>query len=321
MIGVSDAPSNLPRRPPRRRTRTQQLRLDLPLLLMAAPAVALMLLFNYLPMLGNVIAFMDYVPFVPFFENRFVGLEVFQRLFSDDRFWAALSNTLVFTGLNLAFYFPVPIALALFIHSLLRPWIRSFLQSVLYLPHFLSWVIVVGFFQQTFGGAGVVNQFLSQYDLATINLMQAPELFKALVVSQVVWKDAGWGTIIFLAALAAVDDSLYEAAAMDGAGVWRRLWHITLPGIRHIIVLLLILRLGDALSVGFEQFLLQRDAVGPAAAEVLDTYVYFNGVLAGDWSIGVAAGLFKGVLGLALILIANKVAHLLGEDGVYRNAH
>ncbi|HIT76660.1 MAG TPA: sugar ABC transporter permease [Candidatus Avipropionibacterium avicola] len=286
---------------------------------MILPAVIVMITFVYLPLLGNVIAFMDYVPFVPFLENEFTGLQNFERLFGDENFWLALGNTLMFTALNLVFYFPVPIALAIFVHSMLHPWIRSFLQSVLYLPHFLSWVIVVGFFQQTLGSAGILNQFLAQSGMDTVNLMQNPELFKFMIVAQTVWKDAGWGTIIFLAALSAIDDSLYESAAMDGAGVWRRLWHITLPGIRPIIILMLILRLGDALSVGFEQFLLQRDSVGPRAAEVLDTYVYFNGVVAGNWSIGVAAGLFKGVIGLVLILVANKVAHLLGEDGIYRN--
>ncbi|MBZ2198999.1 ABC transporter permease [Occultella gossypii] len=286
---------------------------------MIVPAVALMLLFIYIPLLGNVIAFMDYVPFVPFLDNGWVWFENFERLFADGDFWLALANTLVFTALNLLLFFPIPVMLALFVHSLLHPWLRSFLQSVLYLPHFLSWVIVVGFFQQTLGSAGVLNQFLAQNGLDPVNLMQNPELFKFMIVGQTVWKEAGWGTIIFLAALTAIDDALYESAAMDGAGVGRRLWHITLPGIRPIIILMLILRLGDALSVGFEQFLLQRNSVGPAAAEVLDTYVYYHGVVAGNWSVGVAAGLFKGVVGLILILAANKFAHLLGEDGIYKS--
>jgi putative aldouronate transport system permease protein len=188
---------------------------------------------------------------------------------------------------------------------------------VLYLPHFRSWVIVVGFFQQTLGSGGVLNHTLRNLDLGTISVMSDPETFKLLLTAQVIWKDAGWGTIIFLAALAAIDDSLYEAAAIDGAGAWKRFLHVTLPGIRPIIVLLLILRLGEALNVGFEQILLQRNAVGAHAAEVLDTYVYFHGVVDGNWSTGIAVGLIKGIVGFLLILAANKAAHLLGEQGVY----
>lgn len=301
----------------RRRRWRSRWREDHPLLVMVLPAVVLMLAFVYVPLLGNVMAFMEYVPFVPLNENEWVGLDNFENLFSDARFWSAVGNTLMFTFLNLAFYFPIPIALAIFIHSLLHPWIRGWLQSVLYLPHFLSWVIVVGLFQQMFGATGILNQTLSQHGMATVNIMQNPDIFRAVIVGQTIWKDAGWGAIIFLAALAAIDDSLYESAVMDGAGLWRRMWHVTLPGIRPIVILLLVLRLGEALNVGFEQFLLQRDAVGPAAAEVLDTFVYFNGVVSGDWSLGVAAGLFKGVIGLALILAANKIAHMMGEDGIY----
>ncbi|WP_285727563.1 ABC transporter permease [Psychromicrobium xiongbiense] len=294
-----------------------RLRRDYPLLLMVLPAVALLLTFVYIPLLGNVIAFMDYVPFIPIWSNDWVGLDNFTKLFSNTGFWQALFNTIQITFLNLALYFPVPIALAVFLHSLISPFLRTFVQSVLYLPHFLSWVIVVGLFQQTLGGSGVLNQFLQSNHLDPVNILANADTFKLLLTSQVIWKDAGWGTIIFLAALVAIDDSLYEAAAIDGAGWWGRFWHVTLPGLRPIIILLLILRLGDALSVGFEQVILQRDTVGPAAAEVLDTFVYYNGIVNGDWGIGIAAGLLKGLIGLLLVLGANKAAHLLGEQGVY----
>lgn len=295
-----------------------QFRRDSPLLIMVTPAVVLLLLlFVYIPLLGNVIAFMDYQPYIPIPDSPWVGFANFAALFGDPAFWNAVSNTLQITFIQLVLFFPVPIALAIFIHSLTWPWLRSIVQSVLYLPHFLSWVIVVGFFQQSLGSGGVLNTWLRQLDLGTVSVMSDPATFKLLLSSQVIWKDAGWGTIIFLAALAAIDDSLYEAAAIDGAGAWSRFWHITLPGIRPIIVLLLILRLGEALSVGFEQIILQRNAVGPGAAEVLDTYVYYHGVIDGNWSTGIAAGLIKGLVGLVLILVANKAAHMLGEQGVY----
>ena len=147
--------------------------------------------------------------------------------------------------------------------------------------------------------------------------MTKPDTFIVLVTAQAIWKDAGWGMIVFLAALSTINPALYEAAAADGANRWRRMWHITLPGLRPVIVLLLILRLGDALTVGFEQFILQRSAVGGGAAEVLDTYVYYQGLLVGDFGYGAAAGLFKGVVGLVLVLLANRFAHLIGEQGVY----
>lgn len=284
---------------------------------MVVPGALLFIVFHYVPLLGNIIAFQDYLPYVGFTESPFVGLANFERLFTDDAFWQALQNTLVITLLQLVLFFPIPIALALLLNSIVGETLKRIVQSVAYLPHFISWVIIVALFQQTLGGAGFLNQFLRAHDLATVNIMTNPEIFKLLLVSQSIWKDAGWGTILFLAALSTIDTQLYEAAVVDGAGKWRRLWHVTLPGIRSVIVLLVVLRLGEALSVGFEQILLQRDAVGPAAAEVLDTYVYFHGVQGGDWSTAAAAGLFKGVVGLILILAANKAAHKLGEQGVY----
>jgi putative aldouronate transport system permease protein len=191
-------------------------------------------------------------------------------------------------------------------------------QSVVYLPHFFSWVLVVTIFQQMFGGAGLVNQFLRRNGAGTWDFMTDPATFKLLVTSQAVWKEAGWGIIVFLAALAAIDQSLYEAAAADGAGRRRRMWHITLPGMRGVIVLMLVLRLGNALTVGFEQLLIQRDAVGRDAADVLDTFAFYYGIGTNDYGYGAAAGLFKSVISLLLIWGANRLAHAFGEDGLYR---
>lgn len=304
-------------RPRRQRLRHRLLR-DRLLLLMMVPGVAYFLVFEYLPMAGNVIAFKDYVPFIGFLNSEWVGLANFQRMFADPAFWNATANTLLISLLQLAFYFPAPIALAILLHSLTREPIRRIAQSVIYLPHFLSWVIVVALFQQVLSSTGLVNGVLGDAGLHTVHILGNPELFKPLMVVQVIWKDAGWGTIIFLAALSKVDEQLYEASAIDGAGPWRRFWHVTLPSIRPIIILLLILRLGDILTIGFEQMFLQRDAVGPEAAEVLDTFVYYTGVINGDYGYATAAGLFKGVIGGLLIYAANRAAHWFGEQGVYR---
>jgi putative aldouronate transport system permease protein len=339
--GPGTAQTRPPDRPPARsaqRTRRRgrvslraRFRRDWQLLVMCIPMVVLFGLFNYLPMLGHTIAFQDYSPFrgdsplAAYIESPWLGFTNFADLFADPRFWTAFRNTLVIFSVQLIFFFPLPIFLAILMNSILSRKIRSVVQTIIYLPHFFSWVLVVAFFQQMLGGAGLIAQIMHRMDtdgrwgIEPINFMTNPDTFVALVTSQVIWKDAGWGMIVFLAALTQINPNLYEAASADGAGPWRRFWHITLPGLRPVIVLLLILRLGNALSVGFEQFILQRDFVGARAAEVLDTFVYFvvfGG--GGSFSYGAAAGLFNGVVGLILILSANRVAHMLGEDGIYR---
>ncbi|MFG1780209.1 ABC transporter permease [Micromonospora sp. NPDC049051] len=328
---TTDAPAATGQGPPAGRTRRSRprhrlrdrLRRDWPLLAMTAPAAALLLVFHYLPTLGNVIAFQDYNPFVgddpveAFWHSEWIGFGNFEALFGDPLFWDAVRNTLTITAFQLVFFFPLPILLAVLLNSLVSARLRGFVQSVVYLPHFFSWVLVVTFFVQMLGGAGLLAQEMRAAGMQPFDVMTDPDTFIVLVTAEAVWKDLGWGAIVFLAALAAIDPNLYEAAAADGAGRWRRLWHITLPGLRPVIVLLLIMRLGDALSVGFEQFILQREAVGREAAEVLDTFVYYQAISTQQWGLGAAAGLFKAVVGLVLILTANKVAHRLGEQGVY----
>jgi putative aldouronate transport system permease protein len=309
-----------PPQPPTRRKLSVWARLnrDRSLLIMVAPALLLTIVFAYVPMAGVATAFKFYNIYHGFWASPWIGFTNFRDLLIDSQFWHAFQNTLVISAVQLVLYFPIPIALALLLDSVMSGKVRSFIQSVVYLPHFFSWVLVVTIFQQMLGGAGVINQILRQNGLDTWGIMTDPGAFKYLVTAQAVWKEAGWGIIIFLAALAAVDRSLYDAAAADGAGRWRRLWHVTLPGLRGIIVLLLVLRLGNALTVGFEQMLIQRQAVGRDAAEVLDTFAYYRGVVNNDFGFGAAAGLFKGILSMGLILAANRLAHAFGEDGLYR---
>lgn len=285
--------------------------------LLITPGVIYFVAFQYLPLLGNIIAFQDFSPFLGFFDSPWIGLDNFSRLFSDPDVGVAVSNTLIISLLQIVFAFPVPIALAIALNNMVSNKARRFLQSVLYLPHFISWVIIISIFQQILGGDGFINNFIRGVGGKPIDIMSNPDFFKPLVVLQVIWKDSGWGTIIFLAALTAIDTSLYEAAVIDGANKWRRIWHITLPGIRSTIILLLVLRLGTILNTGFEQIFLQRNAVGAGAAEVLDTFVYFRGVQAGDWGFSTAVGLIKGLVGLVLILGANKIARKFGEEGLF----
>ncbi|PRY14007.1 ABC transporter permease [Kineococcus rhizosphaerae] len=299
------------RRP--RLTRDQAL-----LVAIGLPGALALIVFHYVPLLGNVIAWQDYQPYLGLTESDWVGWQNFSFLWDGNpEFRNALWNTIVLTVIQTVLIFPVPLALALVLNSLAGERLKRTLQSILYLPHFLSWVIVVALFQQMLGNAGMLNTFLVQHDFPVLHIIGAPELFKALVTSQAIWKDAGWGTILFLAAISRIDQEQYEAAAVDGANSRQRLWHITLPALKGLIVLLLILRLGSSLSVGFEQILLQQGPVGLQASEVLDTWVYNNGILGGNWGTSAAAGLVKGLVGVLLVIGANKLAHVFGERGVY----
>ena len=298
--------------------RRRRLRRDGLLIGIGLPGAIALILFQYVPLLGNVIAFQDYQPYLEISEAPFVGLENFSFLWDGNpEFLNALRNTLVLTVVQTVIVFPVPLFLALLLNSLAGERLKRLTQSILYLPHFLSWVIVVALFQQMLGNAGALNTFLLQNDLPMLEIIGVPDMFVALITTQAIWKDAGWGTIIFLAAISQIDQEQYEAAAVDGAGSWRRLWHITLPSLKGLFILLLILRLGNSLSVGFEQIILQQGPVGLQASEVLDTWVYNKGIIQGDWGLSAAAGLFKSVVGVLLVIGANKLAHLLGEAGVY----
>jgi putative aldouronate transport system permease protein len=306
-------------RPQQQLSLGQRLLRDKVLLLFALPGTALIIAFHYVPLLGNVIAFKDYQPFLGIGSSDWAGWANFSVIFTGDpAFVQALKNTLILTSLQSVFVFPAPILLALLLNSLFSERIKRIAQSILYLPHFMSWVIVVALFQQMLGGSGLLNNYLRSHDLATLDIIGNSELFHVLLTSQIIWKDTGWATILFLAALSQIDSQLYEAASVDGASRMRQLWHVTLPGLRGIIILLFILRLGDSLTVGFEQIILQQQAVGRDISEVLDTYVYNNGVIGGAWGVAAAVGLVKGLVGVALVLAANKVAHIFGEQGVYQ---
>ncbi|MFK4084720.1 ABC transporter permease [Kribbella sp. NPDC020789] len=296
-----------------------RLRRDYPILLLAVPGMLIICAFHYFPLWGNVIAFQDYQPYLGVSKSLWSQFDNFRTIVDGDpEFLNAVRNTLVLTAIQTVIVFPAPIVVALVLHSLLSNRIRQFVQTVIYLPHFMSWVIVVAVFQQMLGGTGMINNWLRSHGYDPIHVIGNAEAFRALLTSQVMWKDTGWATILFLAVLSQIDRSLYEASAVDGAGRWKQTWHITLPGLKPIIILLLILKLGDSLTVGFEQIILQQQAVGTDISEVLDTYVYNNGILGGDWGTSAAVGLVKSVVALILVLGANKLAHRFGEEGVYR---
>lgn len=306
---------------PRRRVASLGARLvrDYPVLVLAVPGMVIILAFQYYPLYGNIIAFQDFQPYLGIGKSLWNGVENFAVIINGDpEFLNAVKNTLILTLIQTVIVFPAPIVVAITLHTLLSNKLRQLVQSILYLPHFMSWVIVVAIFQQVLGGTGMINNWLRSHGMDPVHIIGNADAFRALITSQVMWKDTGWATILFLAVLSQIDRSLYEASAVDGSTRWQQILHITLPGLKPIIILLLILKLGDSLSVGFEQIILQQPAVGTDASEVLDTYVYNNGILGGAWGVSAAVGLVKGIIGLALVLTANKLAHRLGEEGIYR---
>lgn len=285
---------------------------------MLAPGIAYFIIFKYVPMYGITMAFQDYQPYLGFFDSPWVGFKHFERFFGEPQFWMLFRNTAILALYNLIFFFPLPIVLALMLNEVRSSFYKRFVQTLVYIPHFVSWVVVVGIFYMLFTTEnGLINEFLFQLTGKKIAFLQDPEWFRSMIVTQSIWKEVGWGTIIFLAALAGVDLQLYEAARMDGAGRWRQLWHITLPAIKSTIVILLILRLGNFLDSGFEQIFLMLNPTTRDVGEVFDTYVYVKGLTQAQYSYSAAVGLFKSVVGLVLVVSANWLAKRFGEEGVY----
>lgn len=288
------------------------------LYLMLLPGVLYFLIFKYLPMGGLVIAFQDYLPWNGILGSPFVGMKHFIRLFTEDTFFMLMRNTLVIFGLNILFSFPFPILLSLLLNELRNAKLKKSIQTIIYLPHFMSWVIVVSIFYVLLTTeGGVVNNIILANGGERISFLTDPRWLRPMYIFQQIWKGAGWGTIVYLAAITNVDEQLYEAAEMDGANRFRKMWHITLPAIRPTIVTLLILKIGDVLELGFEHMFLLMNSLNREVAQIFDTYVYTAGIQNGQLSYSTAVGLFKGLIGLVLVVGANKLAKKVGEDGVY----
>nr|WP_246239242.1 sugar ABC transporter permease [Paenibacillus anseongense] len=288
------------------------------LYIMVTPGLLYFGLFKYWPMWGVLIAFKDYLPFRGFWNSPWVGFKHFDRFFHDPVFWLLFKNTFVLAIYNIVFFFPIPILIALMLNELRLEWFKRTVQTAIYIPHFVSWVVVVGMAYTFFSlENGIFTNMLVQAGMEKTNFLMSNTWFRPMIILEVIWKESGWGTIIFLAALSGVDPTLYEAAKIDGAGRFKQMWHITLPAIRSTIVILFILRLGNFLDTGFEQIFLMLNSTNREVGEVFDTYVYSNGVQQGQFSFSTAVGLFKSLVGLCLVLAANKIAKKFGEQGVY----
>ncbi|HZG75581.1 MAG TPA: ABC transporter permease subunit [Paenibacillus sp.] len=285
--------------------------------LLALPGILHFVVFKYIPMFGNAIAFQNYNIFQGLTGSPWVGLFHFERMVTYAEFYEILKNTLVISFYSIVFGFPAPLVLALLLNELRQGWLKRPVQTLLYLPHFLSWVIVGGIFTQLLSPKGVVNAWLEGFGIAPYDFLTNPDSFVGMLVSIGIWKEVGWGMIIYLAALAGINPNLYEAAMVDGANRWRRMWHITLPSLLPSIVVLFLLRIGNLLDANVEQMLVFLNPLVRDVGEVIDTYVYSVGLLSAQFSYTTAIGLFKSIIGFALIVGLNRLSHRATGESIY----
>lgn len=303
-----------PRRPHPFRRKTEHLswrktlRRDWQLYSLVILPLVFFAIFRYLPMLGNVIAFRRFRPGGNIFGEEWVGLRYVQMFLADPTFWTVFGNTLAIGSLTLLFCFPLPIILALLLNEVRSRYFKKLVQTISYLPHFLSIVIIAGMLMQLLSLEGTINQIVRAVGGEAIPFLQLPEWFRMVYVSSEVWQTVGWGTILYLAALTSVDSALYEASRIDGANRWQQTWHVTLPGVRPTMVTLLILNIGSFLTVGFEKILLLYNPLTYPTADVISTYLYRVGLEANNFSYAAAIGMFEAIIGLTLILSANAIS-------------
>ncbi len=272
---------------------------------MLIPGVVYYALFKFGPMFGLIAAFKNYQPFLGFFDSEWVGFKYFIRFFTDKSFMKLLGNTLTLSLLNLIFFFPMPILVALLLNEVKCGWFKRTVQSVVYLPHFLSWVVLGGIFIDILApGDGLINQVIKAFGGQPIFFLGDNKWFPFTLIVTETWKSFGYGTIVYLAAITGIDLSLYEAAQVDGANRWKQIWHITLPGMRMVIVLLMVLSLGNVLNAGFDQVFNLYSPPVYASGDIIDTFVYRIGMLEAQFGVATAVGLFKSVISLTLISVS-----------------
>lgn len=283
--------------------------------LMMAPGLVFFVIFHYLPIWEAKLAF-EQLRIIP--PNIWVGWKHFQTLFSSPVFWQVMANTLIISAMKIAFVFPVPILVALLLNEVRKGSLRKFVQSAIYLPHFLSWVVIAGIVIAALSPSdGVVNDARALFGLQPRGYMTDQGAIRWVLVFSEMWRSAGWDSLLYLAAIIGIDQQLYDAAEMDGASRWEKMRHVTLPGIVPTIATLFILNAGMFLSADLNQVInLSNDAVR-AKIDIIDTYVYRIGMQTGEYSLATAAGLFKAVLGMVLIVVAHNVSKRLTGKGVW----
>jgi len=287
------------------------------LYLLFVPIAVWYIIFCYVPMGGIVIAFKDFKILKGIWDSPWVGFQNFEKFMSSTAFLATLKNTIVISGMNLLFVFPAPIIFALLLNEIRNPFAKRFIQTVSYLPHFISWAIAGGLVYMLLSpSTGPINAVIRFFGGSSVNFMSESRFFRWIVTLSSMWKGLGWGAIVYLAAITGVDEEMYEAARVDGAGRLRRIWSITLPSISNVIVIMLILQVGSILNVSFDQiFTLLNDAV-LGVGETIEYYIYRVGLSsANNYSLGAAVGLFKSVIGFVLIMATNAISKRVSEGG------
>lgn len=283
------------------------------------PGFIWFLIYRYLPMAGLSLAFREYDMKGGLFGGEFVGLKYFQYIFFEHRnFWQLVWNTLIINIYKLIFYFPIPILFAMFLNEILSERYKRVLQTIIYLPHFVSWVvfgsIIITFLNPT---EGIVNQIIQLFGGESIFFLSDPKYFRGIVVISDIWKEAGYGTIIYLAAITGIDPTLYEAGRIDGASRWQSMRYITLPCISETIVVMLLLDIGRIMNVGFEQIYVLANSAVYSTGDVISTYVYRLGIGSGRFSLTTAIGLFQSVIGFVMILSCNAISRKVADKGLW----
>lgn len=287
-------------------------------LLLLLPGIIYFIVFKYIPMYGLIIAFKDYNLYKGAASSPWVGMKHFIDFFSTPDFYKLIRNTLLLRVYDLIFHFPVPIIFALMLNEIKEQSFKKITQTVSLLPHFISNVVIVSLMIQMLSPrSGIVNVVIKMLGFEPIHFMALPEYFRTLYVGSSIWKGIGWGAIVYLAAISGISVSLYEAALVDGAGKWRQLWHITLPGIRNTIIIMLILRIGKMLDVGVEKTLLMYNPLTYETGDVIDSYVYRFGIQQAQYSFSTAVGFFKSVISVILVIFANKMSRKFSETSLW----
>lgn len=275
---------------------------------MLIPAFVALFVFKYMPMYGVRVAFLDYSLFKPLSESVWTGLANFAKFFSNKTFYQVFTNTIIISTYKIIFLFPLGIFIALFLNEIPSVWYKKTVQTMVYIPHFLSWVIVYGIFASLLSSTGIVNRAIQQVGGQAINFMSSKKWFRLILVFTAGWKECGWNAIVFISAIAGIDQEIYEAAQIDGAGRVRRIFSITLPSILSTIVLMFILRVGNLLTTGTGQILVMYNPVVYDVADVIGTYVYRMGIGKMEYSFSTAVGLFESIVGFALVMTGNRLS-------------
>lgn len=301
----------------RRRTLGRRLRDCWQLYALLLPAVCYFLVYAYAPFWGLQIAFKHFEVFRGVWASPWVGLQHFHDMFGSQKFFDVIRNTLILSVLRLVFGFPVPIVFALLLNEVRVMWFRRSIQTITYFPHFLSWVVFAGIVFNVLGPTGMVDAALHGLGLPTVNFLTDPQIFRADLVGTGIVKEFGFSAIIYLAALGSIDPQLYEAAMADGAGRWKQTWHVTLPGLRPIMGVLLVLSIASIMDAGFDQVFNMYNSAVLSTGDIIDTYVYRIGLLNAQFEFATAVGIFKGVIGLVLIVTANHLLRRFGERSIW----